>query len=146
MRSPQKISPHFHLVKIDETEHFDSTDGGKELIRLSGGRIYGVYLYDENQVTYLCSSEKNYFLHYIEHVPETWPENEEEFENLSEIIFSLKNECSHGDYYQTSRIDQISCQSKIDLGLGDPIWTDDEESYRDCFEEMLEHVQGNSYF
>lgn len=145
IRTPKMVPPHFFLVKIDETDYFD-TDAGKMILQSSGGRIYGVYLYDENHVTYICSAEKNYFLHYIEHVPEAWPEDDDERSELIDLLSIIAYDGPHDDYHNCSRVDGIRSEFKVDLGLKDEICTDDEESYKECLEEMLEHVRGNSYF
>jgi hypothetical protein len=54
------VKPDYHLIKIDETEHWN-----KAFLASIGpdARIISVYVFDHNSVSYLCESTPNYALH-----------------------------------------------------------------------------------
>lgn len=58
----KKIVPNFEIVKFEETEFYDAT----ELTRLGIKKVYGIYLYDKNQVTFCCELTPSYCLYYVD--------------------------------------------------------------------------------
>lgn len=135
-----EFKPCFCAVMIDETGGYV---GSEDLIDRCGGKIYGVYVYDRNEVTHICSFTPSYLLYYIESVGEVFIEDDDH-DTLEEA-----NRENHADYFNCSTIDQIASEypnrhsilqdfSEPDMPL--------EITYDDALEGTLEYARGNSPF
>jgi hypothetical protein len=51
----------YNVVAVDETQFYNITDDDKVLIE----KIESVYFYDPEQITFICSQDKNYYLNYL---------------------------------------------------------------------------------
>lgn len=74
MKAPDpKILPDWRAVALDETYAFNLQEEDKPFIQ----KIMAVYFFDRNTITYLCSSQRCYWLqglHYTVHFAEKTPE------------------------------------------------------------------------
>lgn len=65
LNRPTYVRPHAMLLIKDETRYWLDDD----LIARCGGKIYGVYLFNERQVTYCCEITPSYELEFLESIP-----------------------------------------------------------------------------
>lgn len=124
------------VVLIDETKYFHKDFAAK------GGKIFAAYLYDENCVTYLCSSQKAYFLRFLYYNatkgPKCWPENEEFRDELDEAFVG-----EDGLYFDAKYIDRRPENTKM---LIKEVNVEDDEEYKREFEDAYEYLRGNWVF
>jgi len=57
-----RIAPEFELIDIDETTYFEDRFLEKHKI----AKIHGRYMYDKKSVTYICSANPMYAMHYVD--------------------------------------------------------------------------------
>jgi hypothetical protein len=116
------------VVVIDETEYWDA-----ELVQ-SAGKIYGVYLYDENRHVHACELTASYELNAFgvdilknETCPEVIrDEIEHQWQLATERIM----------YVHTYQVEQLRV-FKLDTQRCKA------DEYDECWESILEHYQGN---
>lgn len=121
-RLDRRFKRHFKIVKIDETRHW------REDIA-AHGPIYGVYLYDEREHTYLCEMTPSYHLNFLYH---TFGEQEvpEEIVELVEGVYS-------DDIYV--HVHQIP-PTAYDCGK---YKIEKDQTYEDVLEGVLEYYRCN---
>ena len=133
----------FRIVEIDETKYWIE-DFLKEI---GSGKVYGVYIFDKNQVTCLCSPEPNYWLRHLYFTTENQMSEE------NQMIFD--HECYNGDgvdnYYLCSGIDKLK-SVEVDMNFeydenseNKDVIDDEEETYESKFEEVYEYCRCNHY-
>jgi hypothetical protein len=121
----------FKIVKIDETEFFSLKEGQK---------IFAYYLYNKNQVTYLCKLRPSYlliFLYFSTNFDLTDKEHDE--------IMDVFNE-EPKQYMHCSEFDKLNDageyqdpENAIDVSeYCDPDYSEEENE-----EYLIEHFRGN---
>lgn len=77
MQIETQASPKLRAVMLDDTHSWC-----EEVVRLAGGKVFGLYWYDESEPTCLCEFTPSYALELIESVPLVLPESDEERDTL----------------------------------------------------------------
>jgi len=130
------IPPKMTACLIDVSEHCS-----EDFLAKCGGKIYMSGFYDDNVNTYCCSTTPSVFVDVIELVPETYPEDEDAREALSEELLEAHTADDSG-YYNRRDIERMRADHPErfkDLGM-----TFDEDENP---EEMVrEHLCGNPVF
>lgn len=111
------------VIKVDETHHWT--------IAPEGTKVYGIFLVDLNEVTYLCEMRPSHYCYHLYNLAE--PANEE-IETAD--IFDDQN-----IYMHTTVLDALpkhTCGPVEDHEI--------EDSYETMVETYIEHYQGNHVF
>ena len=128
------IQPDFKIV------HLDQTGNWLESIRnqLKGGKVWAIYLFDKNQVTYCCELTPSYALHFIR--------DEGEMGDGSEIDEKLQDEIQGvgGDtsvcYYHSRIIDLLPEDRFHDVSYVEPYDPAKHPNKEEWYENELEHA------
>jgi len=131
----------FRIVEINESQDWKE-DFLKEI---GSGNVYGIYIFDKNQVTSLCSTEPNYWLRHL-----YWT-TENEMSEENQTIFD--HECYSGDgfdnYYISSNIDKLK-SIEVDMNFeydenseNKNVIGEEDETYESKFEEVWEYYRCN---
>jgi|GEM_PF-1275384 len=139
----REFQPCFCAIKLDETKGYLETESGRALVYRCGGKIYGVYLYDSREVTYLCSPETNYYL-----LPEVTPDDERGREQLdSDLTEANIDELDR--YFTCAKIDSLAKVSEYHKVIRDYEQSSSEDrevTYQEALDDALEYVRGNALF
>jgi hypothetical protein len=120
-------------VRVDETGHCSD-----DFVASCGGKVYQVYLFDANEVTYCCSTTPAYCLYPVAVTPETYPEDEGVRESLFEKLLEAMHGAPDVSYMDCSMIDRLPEEDKA--GMMRWLRADDGE------DEAIEFYQGNPDF
>lgn len=120
----------YRVVKIDETHAY--IDEG--LVERSGGKIYSVYIYNDQEQTHLCEITPSYWLEEVDVVPEVYPDYDLDqgvtSDRLSMDLMESRNE-DGGIYVHCHQVDRLPSDE-----LGD---------FEDM-DEAREHYSGNPLY
>jgi hypothetical protein len=138
-KSNKTHSTRFKVVKLDETHNYLD----KQLVKKCG-KIYGVYLYDENERTFCCSMSPDYWCMFLYAVAE----NEIDDDTDQELI---ETNCGGQDHYFSCQdIDNLSDEFKADASDCDGEYSLDEDDDNDdntehylLVSEAIEACQSN---
>lgn len=143
-----EFKPKFYSVRIDETETFK---GWLEKYTF-WGKIYGVYIYDANEVTYCCNMTPSYCLYPVGYALEWDGMDLEEMAAKSGIPYDeldyLENTIDEDEivsYYHCGSIDRLSETEKVlqvDYSL-ESNSSDWDETYRYLLDKAKETYRGN---
>ena len=141
-RHQDLILPDIILVKFDETDNW------REDIQKKAGKIFGYYLIDRNEITYLAEIRRSYYCHFLYNRVEN-PQNfllgkannKEYSEELAEIENGDNNEQNIyvSEYADLDIIDSY-CQLYSKDELKKWIETDGSEAF---MESAIEYYQKN---
>jgi len=142
------IKPQFNLIVLDDTKSWN-----EEIVKKAGGKIYGVYLYDESRITFYCEIKPSYNLYLLYSYPENYPENQEQIEDLDRLM------------YETDSNDELTIQHcsvingliknpefskkyfrKIDCSEIKESEFEDDEEYNELLEKYMDEYRSNRYF
>lgn len=113
------------VVKIEETQHWPLVS--------EGTKVYGVYLVDLNEVTYLCEMRPSHYLYHLYNVADTDSESERE------EIESYSSGDDENIYRHTTALDALPAIFSHPCG---PVEDHEiEDSYEDMVETYLEHYR-----
>jgi hypothetical protein len=101
MKNNVEIRPDWQAVEIDETDLYAFEEADKPLIE----KVTAVYFFDRNEITFLCSAQKNYYLRglYVNvYVKADVPEAEKERVQERYSADGLDD-----DYFTVDRIDPL---------------------------------------
>jgi len=131
----RRVPPKFRLVKLEVSLWFADTPAGQALLSKTG-RIYGIFLYDEQTVTHLCSFAGSYWLLYIG-VTTEHALDEDTQEALAESVSGTED-----NYYDVGEIDAIADtpEYKQDADACTPF---PEDTYDEFVETLREFYTGN---
>ncbi len=102
------IAPRGMVYIADETTNWLD----KDLIRRCGGRILGVYMFDERRQVHCCELAPSFELHFLESILSVSSENWREREELEEQLRAADRESPPVQYIHTHQL-----QSLIDNAL-----------------------------
>lgn len=140
------VLPQFVCVCFDESGFFKDTASGLGLLNKCGGKIYGVYVYDQNLYTYICSADAVYEMHLIAYVPGgKVSEDEDEREEVDIALIDVTCLSEDVVYMDVYRIDAVSAEDKRELPCEDEI-PENEIRYREMVDEAIEFLRGSPYF
>ena len=106
-RDFNEIPRKWTAVRVDETGHC-----GEEFVARCGGKVFQVYLFDANEVTYCCEVTPSYALYPIAVVAGEYPESDE----AQQVLFEELLEAGHGAemaYMHCSMIDRLDAEHKV---------------------------------
>jgi hypothetical protein len=124
--------PDFRAMRIDETG--DWADSIRAMLK--GGKIWAVYVFDKNQVTYCCEMTPSYCMHLVEYYGEMG-DGTQTSDELNEDIQSAGID-EPISYIHCSGIDKLAEDKFVKIALDGPY---DPEAYdsRDAwYEEELQ--------
>jgi hypothetical protein len=134
----EKILPKIGAVRIDETQYW--SDDVQEKV----DKIYGVYLFDKNQHTHLCELTPSYCLWYMGFAVYADGLDADELCELEDDMRS--NDYSEPvTYMHCSAVDKMDAENfDWDFNVDHENYDyDDEDSYRDMIDDMMEAYSGN---
>lgn len=130
-----RLCPRFKLVKIDETDQWD-----EDLVKACGGKIFGIYLYNENEVTHLCELPTSYYLHFLYNNPMNIVDPDTE-NDIDEILMEGEN-----IYHSTSFIDNMDNKNTYeDVSVLKKEEYETDEAYNSLIEDVIEYYRCNHY-
>jgi len=95
----------YRVLKIDESEHI--TD--PEFLERCGGKVYSVYLYNDQEVTHCCELTPSYWLYEVDVIAESYPEDPEESDKLYEDLRYCRND-QGGIYIHCHSVDSMKSE------------------------------------
>lgn len=122
------IKPHWIAIRVDESGYCE-----KEFLERCGGKLYAIYLYNENEVTHCCELTPSYCLNLVEYIPETLPENEEDLERLQDELRDCLAKSEPISYNWCSGIDRFSPESKKGFQVSDNLEADDIDGVLEAY-------------
>lgn len=141
MKLKKRRAPNFHLLAIDEKEYFISQM--QEKVR----RIFCVYLFNRNEVSYCCEMIPSYFLRALYYLPEYEPGVTEEERETYEENLQENNEDGYTCYMHVPSVERLLKRTPEDLKkrIGNPTGKRflTEEEYEEALEDVIE--QENCY-
>lgn len=142
MNDTRTLPLHARLVKIDETRHWNLSEWPEVKA------IYSIWLYDENDVTYLCEITPSYCLHPIETYPEFYEpefyESEKDDRRREEIMDDIRENA----YIDGWNVMYVHCRDTDGLpghDFGEESISFDDVAYDEQIEAMIEHCQCNQF-
>ena len=122
----------FRYYVVDETRHWLDPD----LIRRSGGTIYGVYVFDADIAVHCCELTPSFELTFLRSEPKSVPDDDDDRERLEDQIREADRDSSPVIYVWTHHIAVEKCQ-KVSYQ------PDSEADQETALESALEYCQGN---
>lgn len=110
------------VIKVDETHHWT--------IAPEGTKVYGIFLVDLNEVTYLCEMRPSHYCYHLYNLAEPANEEIETADIFDDQDIYLHTDKIPKDHHVVSEV----------------LETDIEDSYEEMVEAYLEHYQGNHVF
>jgi len=140
-KTPPDLKPKFVFLRMEETSFWDK----KLLEEKRIDRVYSVYLYDENEVTYLCEITPSYALYYCDFCFEM----AEGAEDYSEEAYDFLLEGSAGmesdtSYVKCSCVDRMTEKDRSIEGYDVKPYSDmNDEEYADLVDEIIGDYRSN---
>ncbi len=106
----------FIAIKLNESLY-----ANPEFLHNCGGKLYGIYIYDDSSITHCCELTPSYWFQLIQYISETIPESETKAEELNNVLMDVLSEAESGGYFHCSMINSFSEQIKHNLGDFDSI-------------------------
>ena len=107
----------FGVVAVDESAHWTDSD----FVQRCGGKIWTLYVYNPNEVTYLCEATPSYYLEPFDHVPASLPEGQDECEEICNVLLETLGQqemtymhCRHVDAMPTRLIEDFDALCTLD--------------------------------
>ena len=105
-----KIPRKWTAVAVDLSMHCQA-----DFLARCGGKVFEVYLFDANELTYCCSVTPSYCLYSMGLIPETYPEDETVREQLCEELLEGDHD-SDVAYMDCVFIDRLGDDRKALVG------------------------------
>lgn len=120
----------FVAVRIDETIGCRA-----DFLERCGGKLWGVYIYDESERTFCCEITPSYWLELVDYLPASFPEGEEESEALSLELLEVLNESERGMYMHVHAVEK--------LGGKERFFIPNEDEHESAMDDALEAYRAN---
>lgn len=115
----------FTIVAMDESGDWTHPD----LVERSGGKIFTLYAYDPEEATHACEITPSFYLVPFDVVPNIYPENDKEWENMyDELQDGLIDGCEPS-YIHCHRIEALEDKFKHTEEFDDDYTLDDALEY-----------------
>jgi hypothetical protein len=96
------IKMKFRVLLLDETEHWR-----EDIVKAAGGQVFGVYLYNPNQVTHCCEFTPSFALTFLNSIPLEYPDGEEAREQLHDDLIDGNVHCEPITYVHCHDVDKL---------------------------------------
>lgn len=121
----------FRLVAIDETKHW------REDIAVACGKIFGVYMYNKNEHTYLCELAPSYTL-----IPLYSYSEKEITDAIAEELMAGNFLCTDVTYVHVTQVDKLKTQA-APANLNGIYYKNGGRKYREIMENAEEYLGCN---
>ena len=139
------IKPKFFAGLIDISEHCEPG-----FLERCGGKVYYSGFFDDSTNHHLCSYQKNIWFEVVEIVPEKYPEDDYDADQLNMELLDARSELDNG-YYPRSLVESLMEKNPehfttLDFNFDDDEDLDEKAQDRARHEEVREYLQGNPCF
>ena len=131
-----EILPNWNVVAVNETDCFDFGDLQKHV-----KQVRAVYLYDQNEYTYLCEMTPSYFCRHLDYVLVL---DDETPDDVRDRLYDLVCEAAGEDtYFHVSTVERIDAEWHGGFSLDGDFFTLPRHEQVD---ELFESYRGNPAF
>lgn len=132
LNEPRDFEKHprkWTAVRVDVTGHCR-----EDFVARCGGKVYEVFLFDANEVTYCCEVTPSYCLYPVSLEAGDLPEEEDVRNRLFEELIDARHELEDVCYMHCRDVDRLPDDDKVEQkGLEiDASFDDVHESYHQC--------------